>query len=790
MAIPMILRCGLAAFVVAAGLAAPAAEALYFGDLEGTVEIPADTFPKDSDEWTIECRFKLLAMPRQPLRLVSQWNDQKIRKGRPAPADRGRFHLSVGPVGRITFGFLTADGTEHTVTGLWDKLDGTWHHAAVTWNKGQVKVLLDGEVVEERSYNTEIALAATELPLVVGHKELNRLVRDKPPPLFDGFISEVSIWKVAREADAIVEDLTTTRVGDEAGLVACYPLLRSTARSTAQPDEIASAPLTFAAPITLDDVAKIGSPAEKGSKSETKGSQPDMPSPGLPQGVADAGIFGGLARAGWYETPVWSEPNRGRPWLHFGRHDLSAQPEPMRTDDTEALPAFNSHIRRIVANDKTQQAGVLWQDPHSRQVYVTWVESDLSRLRCASLPTLEKSDLVAATWAPAGHLYYLMIEPLPGGRPESEVPKSMIRLVKPDGELVCESPVDMGPGAFSWYTPYGRGNMAYANGGVSVILPRTFCNGDPTGKAAHHQGAVTATFTADLSRVAIFGNSASHSLGNILSSASTNDPLGLELGDCFPRSLQLHKFMIRRDVPPNGQPNQPPPFTRVSKTIYNYICHQITIGEPGKEMKVSHDGNTYTELGGVAEGQLSYSVVFAADRSPEGRTLDYDRVGKEGDPRDLALLRVVKNFEAVPGGYDVQDALMVPSITPDVPQPAPVETGEFRVFTGEVCRQRNTGLIWLTNYGPNERAHAPHIVRRRDGNVLVIWEKTGGTEGGRSLWAMVIQESGQKVVQPVCLGVDLEMDREDPVVRVGNRAYFLARDRRTNAVQLCWFLDR
>lgn len=789
MAMPVILRCGLVPLLVAVGLVAHAAEALYFGDLEGTVEIPADTFPADSDAWTVECRFKLLAIPRQPLRLVSQWNDQKARKGRPAPDDRGRFHLSLGPAGRVTFGFRTADGEEYTTSGLWEKPDDAWHHVAATWNKGQVRLLLDGEMVEQRNYSPELAPAATALPLVVGHQELNRLLKDKSPPLFEGFISDVAIWRIPREADAIRQDLTATRSGDEAGLVACYPLLRSSTQATTSPEESASAPTTFAAPITLDDVVKLDSQTKQASTAGPKDSRPDMPSPGLPRGVPDAGIVGGLARAGWYETPVWSEPNTDRPWLHLGRHDLSARPEAMREDDTEALPALNSHIRRLVANDKTQQAGVLWQDLHTRQVYVTWVEPDLSRLRCASLPVLEKSDLVAATWAPAGHLYYLMIEPLPGGRPESEVPKSMIRLVKPDGELVCESPVDMGPGAFSWYTPYGRGNMAYADGGVSVILPRTFCNGDPTGQAAHHQGAVTATFTADLSRVAIFGNSASHSLGSVLSSASTNDPLGLELGDCFPRSLQLHKFTIRRDLPPSGQPNQPLPFNRVSKTIYNYICHQITIGEPGKEMKVAHDGNTYTELGGVAEGQLSYSVVFAADRSPEGRTLDYDRVGKEGDPRDLALLRVVKNFETVPGGYDVQDALMVPSTSPDVPQPAPVETGEFRVFTGEVCRQRNTGLIWLTNYGTNERAHAPHVVRRGDGNVLIIWEKTGGTDSRPSLWAMVIHESGQTIVPPVCLGVDLELDREDPVIRVGKRDYFLARDRTTNAVQLCWLLD-
>lgn len=632
----------------------------------------------------------------------------------------------------------SAQGTVETLIGKGATFAAGWHHLAATWNNGALVLYVDGKAVANKTVARPMTLAASTLPVVVGHvggsiestqRAKKKEVKEAGPVCFEGFIADIVLWNIARDAASISQDLDQPVSGSEPGVIAYYPLCQPTPSAT-----------------------------------------PTRTVTGMPTGVPAGQITGALHLVGWHETPQWNEPNPDRPWLHLSRHTLGAIPRPMKEGVEETLPAMkNTAQRRLVANQHTRQPGIVWQDAASRQVYVTWVDHELTGLRCARLPTLEKSDLVAATSGPAGNLYYLMVESLPGNHPETVVPKGIMRMVDASGHIVHETTANMGPSGFSWYSGGWRCNMAYANDTVSMILPRTMFNGDPTGKAAHHQASVTATYSADLTTLTMSGNPSSHSFGNILSSASSNDAMGLELGDCFPRALQLHRFA-------NGK--------RTSKIIFNYKAHLITIEKDGKPLKVSHDANTYTELGGVAEGEVSYSVIFATDRSPAGLVLDYSRVGIAGEARNLAMLRVAKNFASIPGDYTVNDGVMVPGI----PIAEPPETGEFHVFTGQHCKQRNTGLIWLTDYRPGEAARAPHLVRRRDGSILILWEKAGGSDGA-SLWAMVVHESGQKLVEPVRLGVDLELDREDPVIGIGNRAYFLAHDRRSNAIVLCSVID-
>jgi hypothetical protein len=602
------------------------------------------------------------------------------------------------------------------VTGSGLKPDNNWHHLAAVWNRGAVLLFLDGKKAGTQAFPNAAQLARSKLPLVIGHAS----GKDANTVFFEGFISDVAVWNSARDASAISQNASQRLTGTEAGLVVWYALREE---------------------------------------------KPAAAVSGLPRGVPDGQLTGALARTGWYETPSWDDPKPDRPWIHFFRYDLSGAAKPVEGQAEQ--PRVINGSRRLVANDRAEQPGVLWRDPGSKQVYVTWVERNFSDLRLAALPTFEKTDMVAGTWGAAGSLYYLMIEPLPGNHPETQPPKAVIRHASSTGQLLHETKLDTA--ALSYYAGWGRGNMAFANDTVSLLMPRILCNGNPTGEGVHHQASLAINFPADLSAVQPSGNPSSHSFGTMLSSTSSSNTMGLELGDCFPRALQLHKFTK------SG---------RTSKIIFNYKANLITIDQETNPIKVSHDANTYTELGGVAEGEVSYSVIIATDRSPAGLVLDYSRVGIEGDPRDIALLRVAKDFEKVPGGYDVNDALMVQG----VPYPSALETGEFHVFTRQLCRQRNPGVVWLTNYGQGEAAHAPHIIRRRDGNILIVWEKTGGADGG-SLWAMVVQESGRKIVEPVRLGVDMELDREDSVIRVGTRNCMLARDRRTNKLTLLCFID-
>lgn len=687
-------------------------ESLYFGEPGGAIVVPGSILPASLNQWALECRVKALSPNTQKVLLVSQWNE---------PTDTGRFELSLTATGQVAIRVTADVGDIHLLTSNTFKYDGRWHHFAATWSKGTAKLYIDGKEAVSKTIPKADSLVTSELPVSIGYQK----EENAKNACFEGFICDVAFWNMPFDATMLTQRASQALMGKEPGLAAYYPMTAS------------------------------GRPAKV---------------VGFPRGIPEGKLSATLARVGWFETPAWDDSNPDRPWLHLHRIELSATPKPLVEGEKAVIPSINTGNRRIVANNKTHQPGVLWQDSNSKKVYVTWVESDFSQLRGAALPVLEGCDLVAGTWAEEGSLYYLMVEPLSGSRPENEISKGMIRHVAPNGQVLHEASVDMGPRGFNWYTGHGRCGMAYTSDVVSVLLPRTMYSGDPTGKSVHHQASQAATFSGDLKTVRSSGNPSSHSCGNILASTSTKDSIGLELGDCFPRSMQFHKFTKEK---------------RITKTIFNYKAHLITIEKDGKPFKVSHDANTYTELGGVAEGEVSYSVVFATERSPDGLVLDYSRVGMPNEALNLAMLRVSKDFEKIPGGgYTINDKLMVQGL----PILTPPETGEFNVFSGEHCSQRNPGLLWLTEYGPGEAARNPHIIRRGDGSILIVWEKTGGTDVP-SLWGMVVHESGRKIVEPFRFGVHVAMDQGEPIVRIGNRSYMLGHDLELNKVVLCCILE-
>ena len=721
----VLLRCSSAGLVLVLALSARAAQSLYFGDPGGTVEVAGSVVPADLTQWTIECRFKVLAPGTQAVHLVSQWNDN-VDKANPDP---GRFHIGLNSSGQVVVGLRTAKGGTYTVVAYNSgyKKDALWHHLAVTCNQGALVILVDGKVATKETCANATKLAPTQLPFIIGPRQSRK---DAPPVFFEGFISDVAVWNIARDPGAIEQGLKQPLTGTEPGLVACFPLHEETAAATVN---------------------------------------------GLPSGVPAGQLSAGLAAAGWCDTPSWNDPKPNRPWMDMFHFDLSTSP-PAAAGQTEAPPAMPGDVRRyLVMNDQTQQVGVLWQEPSSRRVYITWVNPGMTGVNCTPLPVLENANLTAGTWAPGGCLYYFMVEQLPMDRPAGTVLKGTMRLVRPDGKTIRELAVDMGPNAFNFANSNGgdRGSMAYGKGFLAIIQPREMFGG--------HQAAMAATFPADLSKTQLLGNASSHSFGNVMTTNSLGECIGIDLGDNFPRGVHLHKFTASR---------------KASQVIFTYkTLHAYFAGNnkdpypeispPGHTLyKWSNDNGTYTELGGVVEGDKSYSVVFATDQTPEGKVLDNLRIFVNNEARNLAMLRIVKNFDRVSsGGTVVSDALMVPG---DPPGSKP-ETGGYYDFVGNWTAQRVTGVVWLTNYGLGEAAHAPHLIRRHDGSILIVWEKTGPE--GPSLWAMVVHESGRKIVEPVQLAMDLILDRQDPIVRVGNHLYLLARQREGNGPVLCWFID-
>ena len=358
-----------------------------------------------------------------------------------------------------------------------------------------------------------------------------------------------------------------------------------------------------------------------------------------------------------------------------------------------------------------------------------------------------------------------MIQEAPGSRDENTPLRGSMFKASAEGELVAESPIDCSRSAFNvWsFGRNGHANMRFSKGLLGLILPRTmYVSGD----GLRHQAAIAVVFSAKTLQVSrMLGTTSSHSKGNILRANDKGEFLGLDLGDNYPRGLHLHKLTSSN---------------KVSRVVFTYKTAHGTgprngspvyeeISEPGKTFyKWSNDNATYSELGGIIDGRKHYSIVFSTDQSPEGKVLDSSRAFRGcDDPRNLAMLRVIKGFHRAPGGSVVSDSIMA-----GLPKDNQVEEGGFFTFGGGWSNQRVTGVHWLTQYGPNEAARAPQTALLEDDSILILWEKTGA--GGDSLQAMKIDQSGEVLEGPMQIDLPLRLNRRDGLMRLDDRIYLLA----------------
>ena len=108
-----------------------------------------------------------------------------------------------------------------------------------------------------------------------------------------------------------------------------------------------------------------------------------------------------------------------------------------------------------------------------------------------------------------------------------------------------------------------------------------------------------------------------------------------------------------------------------------------------------------------------------------------------------------------------------------LPRKPVAETGGYFDFSGRWHKQRVVGVTWLTNYEAGEGAHAPQLIPREDGNILILWEKSGGAA---SMRAMVIEPDGSLVQGEFALPFRTKLNRQDRVLAIDGRTYFLATD--------------
>jgi len=367
-----------------------------------------------------------------------------------------------------------------------------------------------------------------------------------------------------------------------------------------------------------------------------------------------------------------------------------------------------------------------------------------------------------------GNVCYRTVQRPPGNRAEGFEVAAVLHRTRHDGTDAIEQALDVSrQGVNIWRFHSGAlrsASMRVSKGLLGMILPRQM---HKSGDGLRHQGAIALAFrTKDLSLVRNHGQTSGHSMANSLTLNKKGQFLGVDLGDNYPRGVHLHTFDKA---------------SRTSRLVFTFKTAHATRARNGSPLyeeisgngktfyKWSNDNAVYTELGGVVEGKRGYTVVFATDRAPDGRVLDNARAFRGClDPRNLALVHVVKAFGKAPGGSQIADDLMV-----SLPRKPQAETGGYFDFGGRWRKQRVVGVTWLTDYREREAAHAPQLLPRADGNLLILWEKQGVPGGLRG---MVVEPDGEVVTPEFSLGFQTSLNRQDRVLTTRRRTYLLAGD--------------
>ncbi|EIJ42777.1 hypothetical protein BegalDRAFT_1905 [Beggiatoa alba B18LD] len=412
------------------------------------------------------------------------------------------------------------------------------------------------------------------------------------------------------------------------------------------------------------------------------------------------------------------------------------------------------------------QKGVIWQDKNSNNVQVTWLANDLRSYSTQALNT-NGAMLVAATSDGNGSLYVLTIQ-TGDGSSNNSARTAMLYKFAESGMLSTMQTLDTSKTGLN-IVSFNTDNVAslrYSQGLLGLIIGRKMHAGND---GLNHQGAIAVVFDANsLSLRKNFGQTSGHSFENILTVNAQAEFIGVDLGDNYPRGIHLHRFTDSRidsrvvytfktehgTSATNPAGNSYPFYASISDSTHPYY-------------QWSNDNRVYTELGGVIEGQQGYTVVFAGEKSPTGVALDNSRVGNYlNDPRNIGLVQVVKDFANV----STTDNNVVPDGL--VTTNGLTETGGFYTFNGTWAAQRNTGIVWLTDYQDKTTANVSRLksLKLNDGNILLLWELWTNSHYVNT-YALKITEQGQKLSEITALGTEVRLQRTDDIWLNNNSVY-------------------
>lgn len=127
--------------------------------------------------------------------------------------------------GRVVFQVYAGETFPLPLTSRMVVADDAWHHLAAVWDGQEMSIYIDGVLNVKQNFNPEGSIHAVKQPLYIGRSQAASASQN----FFSGEIDEVRIWNIARSAKEIVAAMYAPLLGDEAGLVAYFPMNRGPA---------------------------------------------------------------------------------------------------------------------------------------------------------------------------------------------------------------------------------------------------------------------------------------------------------------------------------------------------------------------------------------------------------------------------------------------------------------------------------------------------------------------------------------------------------------------------------
>ncbi len=404
---------------------------------------------------------------------------------------------------------------------------------------------------------------------------------------------------------------------------------------------------------------------------------------------------------------------------------------------------------------------IIWQDSKTKKIYLNVLQKNFSVKSAIQLSIPINTKILAATNDEEDNIYAVVFI-------ESRNNKDFITLCKlsNNGVLIAQKKHSSDPKDLNIYKIENyAGALVYNSGVLGFFMARTM---NKSNDGLNHQGGIGVTFDANsLNIISNTGQTSGHSFDNYLTKNEAGDFIGIDLGDNYPRGINLHR-MTRK--------------SRESRLVYTFKTeHGETANGYGKiypkykEISTysksfyqwSNDNETYTELGGLVEVSDGYLIIFSGEHDEKGRSLNNKRIGDNLDSRNLGFVKVSKEF------YDNKKCpfysynhIISKGIN---------ENGGFFSFGGDWTKQKNIGVNWLTDYKSREKENVRNIKIQKlpNENILILWLVTDGNYTSESTVTMLmsIDKNGKIIQSPILILDDIDLNRRDEIILIDNTIF-------------------